>query len=70
MLHRETYSLETQDAAIAHYNAVMADFYAAQQMNVSGDWADHSIQRVANVEALKGRDRLRQALNALGFALR
>lgn len=70
VLHRETYSLETQDAAIAHYNAVMADFYAAQQMNVSGDWAAHSIQRVASVEALKGRDRLRQALNALGFALR
>jgi hypothetical protein len=35
-----------------------------------GGWSVHSSQRVATVAALRGRDRLRQALSALGFALR
>lgn len=69
VLHHESYSLEAQDEAIARYNHVMADFYANQQMQVEGDWAQHSIARVQNAAALRGRDRLHQALNALGLAL-
>ena len=70
VLHRETYSLEPQDEAIAQYNQVMKSFYADQQMNVAGDWADHSAKRIGSAAALSGRDRLRAALNNLGFSLK
>lgn len=70
VLHRETYQLATQDEAIAHYNEVMKTFYTRQQMNVSGDWSEHSSKRIATPESLSGRDRLREALNNLGFQLR
>jgi nitroreductase len=69
VLHRETYDLATQDEAIAQYNQVMQAFYAEQQMNVPGDWADHSVKRIANASALNGRDRLRDVLRSMGFEL-
>lgn len=69
VLHRETYSLSDQEDAIDRYNQIMQEFYHAQQMSVTGDWAAHSIQRVANAQALSGRDRLREALQKLGFPL-
>ncbi|MBD2461228.1 NADPH-dependent oxidoreductase [Oscillatoria sp. FACHB-1407] len=68
VLHRETYQA-AQNEAIAHYNTIMRDFYAAQQMNVAGDWAEHSVKRVAGAESLSGRDRLCEILNRLGFPL-
>jgi len=70
VLHRETYSLETQDAAIAHYNEIMAAFYASQNMNIAGDWTQHSSDRVASPESLRNRSHLRDVLNQLGFELR
>lgn len=70
VLHRETYQLAAQDEAIAHYNEVMKAFYTAQNMNVPGDWSEHSAKRVAVAESLLGRDRLGEALNNLGFKLR
>lgn len=69
VLHRETYNLAQQEAAIAQYNEVMQQFYQSQQMNVAGDWAEHCLKRVATVQALNGRDRLREALQRLGFLL-
>lgn len=70
VLHRETYCLDSQDQAIADYNQVMQAFYQSQQMNVTGDWVEHSIQRIATAKALNGRDRLKAALAQLGFELR
>ncbi len=70
VLHRETYQLETQDAAIDYYNEIMAAFYTAQQMNVVGDWAQHSSDRIANGDALRNRAHLREILQQLGFELR
>lgn len=70
VLHRETYQLSEQEEAIANYNEVMKAFYTSQQMNVTGDWAEHSSKRIANAAALSGRDRLREALKNLGFELR
>lgn len=70
VLHRETYKLASQEEAIARYNEVMKAFYTSQQMNVPGDWSEHSSQRVATAGSLSGRDRLREALNNLGFPLR
>ncbi|MBD2139717.1 NADPH-dependent oxidoreductase [Anabaena sp. FACHB-1237] len=70
VLHRETYQLSEQDEGISLYNQVMKDFYESQQMNVPGDWAEHSSKRVASAESLSGRQQLRQILNNLGFELR
>lgn len=69
VLHRETYNLE-QEAAIAQYNEVMQQFYVSQQMNVAGNWVEHSLKRVATAQALNGRDRLKEILQRLGFPLR
>lgn len=69
VLHRENYNLAAQAEAIARYNQVMRDFYVQQQMNVAGDWVEHSVKRVATPKSLSGRDRLREALNHLGFPL-
>ena len=68
VLHRETYQLE-QGEAIAQYNEIMQRFYESQQMNVAGDWAEHSVQRIATAQALNGRDRLKEVLQRLGFPL-
>jgi nitroreductase len=70
VLHRETYSLETQDTAIAHYNEIMATFYAQQNMKVEGDWTQHSSDRVASADSLRNRAHLRDILHQLGFELR
>ena len=70
VLHRETYNLAEQDEAIANYNEVIKAFYSEQQMNISGDWSEHSANRVKSPQSLSGRDRLREALKNLGFELR
>lgn len=70
VLHRETYNLTRQEQAIAEYNEVMQRFYQAQQMQVAGDWAEHSLKRVATSQSLSGRDRLKEILQHLGFPLR
>jgi nitroreductase len=70
VLHREIYQLPTQDEAIALYNQVMEKFYQSQQMNIPGDWSEHSAKRVAFAESLSGRHQLGDILKKLGFPLR
>lgn len=70
VLHREVYRPEQIPPAVEHYNATMSAFYAAQQMNVEGDWVDHSARRVAGPHTLSGRDVLREVLHRLGFRLK
>lgn len=67
---RESYSTSARDAAITEYNGTMRDFYARQQMDVPGDWSAHSAKRVADPEALMGRDVLRTILEERGFGMR
>ena len=70
-LHQERYRPTAQQLDdVARYNDAMSAFYAAQHMNVRGNWSIHSSKRIANDAALTGRDRLREALANLGFALR
>lgn len=64
------YSLEAQDEAIEQYDQIMSNFYTDQQMNISGNWSQHSSERIATPEALRNRSRLREILNNLGFELR
>lgn len=72
VLGRDGYPhLPSDHAPIHDYDRTMQRFYADQQMAAAGDsWTQHSLSRVQNIAALRGRDRLRQALGSLGFALR
>ena len=69
VLHRETYKLAEQEEAIAHYNDIMKEFNAEQKMNVAVDWSQHSAERVATLDYLKGCQHLRETLNNFGFKL-
>ena len=69
VLHRETYDPEAKRAAIAGYDAVMHGFQREQGMK-HVDWTQQCINRVRDAKALRGRDRMREALGNLGFALR
>lgn len=71
ILHRETYHAAPADeqAAVDRYDVTMSAFQASQAMKPV-NWSLQSSQRVAGPESLSGRDRLVQALNALGFGLR
>ncbi|ABA23640.1 Nitroreductase [Trichormus variabilis ATCC 29413] len=69
ILHRETYKLAEQEDAIARYNDIMKQFYTEQNMNVAGDWSEHSAERIATLDYLKGCKNLRETLNNFGFKL-
>jgi nitroreductase len=71
VLHRDSYGNAAQkEAAVDTYDERMTRFYSEQGMQVpDGRWSLHSAKRIASVAALRGRDRLRSALRALGFEL-
>jgi nitroreductase len=69
VLHRERYDKAPQPQAVRHYDAQMRDFQREQGMDVIG-WLGRTIPRLKNVSSLAGRDRMREALANLGFALR
>lgn len=68
VLHRETYA-SVQHGQLEAYDAVLAEFQDRQGMPPTG-WTKTVASRVASARALSGRDRLREALNGLGFPLR
>lgn len=69
VLHREQYSAAAQSQAFAEYDRRIRAFQREQRMT-EVDWTQQASNRVRNVAALHGRDRIRQALDILGFALR
>jgi nitroreductase len=69
VLHREQYDAAAQESGIAEYDALMGAFQTAQGQRAAG-WTARSLPRWRSRESLHGRDRLREALNALGFELR
>ena len=69
VLHREQYSLDAQRDAIRHYDATLRGFQGEQGLPPL-DWSRQAIERVKGPEALRGRDRLRDALGGFEFALR
>jgi nitroreductase len=69
VLHRESYKLEAQRAAIAHYDETAREFQRNHGQEPVG-WRALVIGRGRNAAALHGRDRLKSALRALGFPLR
>jgi nitroreductase len=69
VLHREQYSAATHADAIEGYNAIVRGFQREQGMQ-SIDWTQQCFNRVKDAAALRGRDRMREALRNLGFQLR
>jgi hypothetical protein len=69
VLHREQYSVAPHSEAIDDYNATMRDFQHEQGMRAI-DWTQQCFSRVKDAAALRGRDRMRDALRNLGFELR
>ncbi|HEY1935821.1 MAG TPA: NADPH-dependent oxidoreductase [Acetobacteraceae bacterium] len=69
VLHRETYDAAAKSDGIAEYDAIMREFQAEQGMRLT-DWSVQCIARVKDAAALRGRDRMREALRNLGFELR
>jgi nitroreductase len=69
VLHREQYSVAAQSDAIDRYNTTIREFQREQGMRAI-DWTQQCFNRVKDAEALRGRDRMREALRNLGFELR
>jgi nitroreductase len=69
VLHREVYSAASRSEAIDGYNATVREFQQEQGMKAI-DWTQQCFNRVKDAEALRGRDRMREALRNLGFELR
>jgi len=69
VLHREQYSAAPRSAAIEGYNETMRAFQREQGMKPI-DWTQQCFNRVKDAAALRGRDRMREALRNLGFELR
>lgn len=69
VLHQERYGLEPQRAAVARYDETSRGFQRSQGQAPTG-WVAQILARSRSAAALNGRDRLREALNALGFKLR
>ncbi|MEN9316567.1 MAG: hypothetical protein RIS35_2960 [Pseudomonadota bacterium] len=71
VLHRETYrsNEDAERETVTAYDATMQAFQRSQSMPEIA-WSKQSSQRVAGPESLSGRDRLGDALRALGFGIR
>jgi len=69
VLHHETYALDAQRAPIARYDETARAFQTANGQDPVG-WRALILARGRDAAALHGRDRLKAALRALGFALR
>jgi nitroreductase len=69
VLHREQYSTAAQSEAFVEYDIRIREFQREQRMTEI-DWTRQATARVMTTASLHGRDRIRQALEILGFALR
>ena len=69
VLHREQYSAAEQSASFIVYDQRIREFQREQGMRET-DWTEQATARVKTAGSLHGRDRIRDALAALGFPLR
>lgn len=69
VLHREQYSTAPRREAVEGYNQTIRGFQQEQGMKAI-DWTQQCFNRVKDASALRGRDRMREALRNLGFELR
>lgn len=70
VLHREQYAWnEAQREAVKTYDEKFRDFQKEAGIPEQG-WIRQALSRIRGPESLSGRDRLKEALRALGFALK
>lgn len=69
VLHREQYSADAMSDLFAEYDPRLLEFQREQGMK-EVPWTRLATDRVKDTAALRGRDRMREALNALGFPIR
>jgi len=69
ILHREQYGSGFTPEAVAAYDEAIQDFQGEQAIP-QVPWSRQALARVAGPQSLSGRDRIREALTHLGFALR
>jgi nitroreductase len=69
VLHHEQYDAQSEAQEIAAYDEVLTEFQAGQGMATAG-WSPVVLKRLQTIGSLRGRDRMREALKALGFELR
>ncbi len=69
VLHRETYDPDAWRQAIEAYEAAMRAFNTRERTGQE-DWSFRSARRIEAGSSLSGRDRLSQALRALGFGVK
>ncbi|TDG28346.1 NADPH-dependent oxidoreductase [Paracraurococcus ruber] len=69
VLHRGRYDAGPEPTARAAYDAEMSAFSQRNEM-AADSWTQRVIARIGTVRALRGRDRLAAALQAMGFPLR
>jgi nitroreductase len=69
VLHREQYSPAAHVATVAAYDACLVEFQREQGMRET-PWTELATNRVRDAAALNGRDRIRTALETLGFPIR
>jgi nitroreductase len=69
ILHRGRYDTLGETVTRAAYDAEMSRFSQRNEM-AADTWTARVIARVGSIKALRGRDRLAAALNALGFPLK
>ena len=69
VLHREQYSTAPRSETVDGYNRAIRGFQREQGMKAI-DWTQQCFNRVKDAAALRGRDRMREALHNLAFELR
>ncbi len=69
VLSHEQFQLTDVPRDVAAYDSHMNGFYASQNLKAVR-WSDHSLARLRTPDDLKGRHRLREALQMQGFELR
>jgi nitroreductase len=69
VLHREQYSNDDTQQAIADYDATMAAFYRSYR-EADATWSKQSLARLSEPESLAGRDRLKEAILKQGILLK
>ena len=68
VLHHERYDASVDATGVAAYDSVFTGFQRAEGLPANG-WISRVIDRLGSVKGLGGRDRMRDALKALGIPL-
>lgn len=69
VLHREKYSSARDEAHRAAYDAELARYSKAHEMT-QYSWTERVLNRMGPIKSMSGRDKLKAAIEALGFPLR